>query len=321
MQQLLRVSISKKAALETDLTEDLPAIECDPSQLRQVLMNLVINASEALDDKTGSILIRTGVEQVHGAPLPEASFATDLTPGDYVFLEVSDNGCGMDRDTLSKIFDPFFTTKFVGRGLGLAAVSGIVRAHRGALRITSEPGRGSLFRILLRACSAPADPLPASPITPAMWRGSGTVLVADDEPAVRHVTGHMLKGLGFDVLPAADGEGAIAAFRNHLDKIVAIVLDLTMPHLSGEDTLREIRRLRPDVPVLLVSGFSEQEAMTRFCGQQASDFLAKPFKVEELREKMQAILMMADSQTGDTGTADTLSRQERHDSLRAASGI
>jgi CheY-like chemotaxis protein len=319
MQQLLRVSISKKAALETDLAEDLPAIECDPSQLRQVLMNLVINASEALEDKTGSILIRTGVEQVDGAP-PDASFATDLPPGDYVFLEVSDNGCGMDRETLSKIFDPFFTTKFVGRGLGLAAVSGIVRAHRGALRITSEPGRGSLFRILFRSCRAPADPLPAPYSAPALWRGSGTVLLADDEPAVRAVTSQMLKGLGFDVLPAADGQGAIAAFREHLDDIVAVVLDLTMPHMSGEDTLREIRRLRPDVPVLLVSGFSEQDVMTRFCGQAASDFLAKPFKVAELREKMQAVLTMADSQESDADATEVLPRQERHGAWRAASG-
>jgi PAS domain S-box-containing protein len=321
MQQLLRVSISKKAALDTDLAEELPAIECDPSQLRQVLMNLVINASEALDDKTGSILIRTGVEQVDGAPLPDASFATDLPPGDYVFLEVSDNGCGMDRETLSKIFDPFFTTKFIGRGLGLAAVSGIVRAHRGALRITSEPGRGSLFRILFRSCSAPADPLPALHTAPDRWRGSGTVLLADDEPAVRAVTGQMLKGLGFDVLSSADGEGAINTFRDHLDEIVAVVLDLTMPHRSGEDTLREIRRLRPDVPVLLVSGFSEQEAMSRFCGQAASDFLAKPFKVDELREKMQAILKMVDSPESYAGAAAALPRQDRHDDLRAASGL
>jgi PAS domain S-box-containing protein len=321
MQQLLRVSISKKAALETDLAEELPAIECDPSQLRQVLMNLVINASEALDDKTGSILVRTGVEQVDGAPLPDASFATDMPPGDYVFLEVSDNGCGMDRETLSKIFDPFFTTKFVGRGLGLAAVSGIVRAHRAALRITSEPGRGSLFRILFRACSAPAEPLPAPHAAPARWRGSGTVLVADDEPAVRDVTCQMLKGLGFDVLPAADGEGAIAAFREHLDEIAAVVLDLTMPRRSGEDTLREIRRLRPEVPVLLVSGFNEHEAMSRFCGQAASDFLAKPFKIEELQEKMQAILTMADSQQSGADGAEALPRLDRQGALRAASGL
>ena len=321
MHQLLRVSISKKAALELVLADELPAIECDQSQLRQVLMNLVINASEALDDKTGSILIRTGVEHLDDAPPPDASFATDLQPGDYVFLEVSDNGCGMDRETLSKIFDPFFTTKFVGRGLGLAAVSGIVRAHRAALRITSEPGRGSLFRILFRSCSEPADPVPASPAAPARWRGSGAVLVADDEPAVRDVTAQMLKGLGFDVIPATDGEGAIATFRDRLNEIVAVVLDLTMPHRSGEDTLREIRRLRPDVPVLLISGFSEHEAMARFCGQEASDFLAKPFKAEELREKMQAILTPADNQEIDEVAAEPLPRQERHGALRAASGV
>src|SRR5213083_2011343 len=143
-------------------------------------MNLVINASEALDDKTGSILIRTGVEQVDGAPLPDASFTTDMPPGHYVFLEVSDTGCGMDRETLSKIFDPFFTTKFIGRGLGLAAVSGIVRAHRGALHITSEPARGSTFRILLPCCGETPEPIPGPAVASVQWRGSGTVLLADD---------------------------------------------------------------------------------------------------------------------------------------------
>jgi CheY-like chemotaxis protein len=253
-------------------------------------MNLVINASEALEEKNGVICIRTGTLQADRDSLDEAALATDLAPGDYVFLEVSDTGCGMDRETLSRIFDPFFTTKFIGRGLGLAAVSGIVRAHGGALQITSEPARGSKFRILLPCCPEPAEPIHTPSPMRSQWQGQGTVLVADDEEGVRVVTTHMLKTFGFDVLQAADGEEAVALFREEFLRIVAVVLDLTMPRLSGEETLRQIRRIRPEAPVLLMSGFSEQDAMQRVCAQGASDFLAKPFKPEELREKMQAIL-------------------------------
>jgi len=290
MRQLLHISVSKKAVLEIEASGELPAIEADPSQIRQVLLNLVINASEALDEKNGLIRIRTGGLQADRSSLAEAALASDLAPGHYVFLEVSDTGCGMDRETLGKIFDPFFTTKFIGRGLGLAAVSGIVRAHRGALHITSEPARGSTFRILLPCCGQAPEPIPVPPSASVPWRGSGTVLLADDEEAVRLVTSHMLRSLGFEVILAANGQDAVASFRAQANDIVAVVLDLTMPRLSGEEALREIRRIRPEAPVLLMSGFSEQDAMKRCASQGASDFLPKPFKPEELRRKLQALL-------------------------------
>jgi len=308
MRQLLQISVSKKAVLEIDAAGDLPAIEADPSQIRQVLMNLVINASEALDEKNGVIWIRTGTIHADRDSLAEAAFATDLPAGDYVFLEVSDNGCGMDRETLSRIFDPFFTTKFIGRGLGLAAVSGIVRAHRGALHIASEPARGSTFRILLPCCPLSAEPIQDQPPTRIEWQGSGAVLVVDDEEGVRLVTSHMLKTLGFEVIEAADGQAAVATFREQSDKIVAVVLDLTMPQLSGEEALREIRRLRPDAPVLLMSGFSEPDAIQRSWAHGASDFLAKPFKPEELREKIRAILKRSGGE--DQGT-DAVSKHRQ----------
>ncbi len=290
MQQLLQLSISKKAVLEIEPATNLPAIEADPSQMRQVLMNLVINASEALQDNNGTIRIRTGSLHADRASLSDASIASDLAPGDCVFLEVSDTGCGMDRETLSKVLDPFFTTKFIGRGLGLAAVSGIVRAHHGALHIASEPGRGSTFRILLPSCGEAEEPIPVPTLPPARWRGSGTVLVADDEEGVRSVTSQMLKSFGFDVVLAVNGEEAIATFRQQAGEIVAVVLDLTMPRMSGEDTLRELRRMDPDVPVLIISGFSDHEMIQGLGGHHASDFLAKPFQPDELREKLRSIL-------------------------------
>lgn len=288
--QLLQLSISKKAVLEFEPSSTLPAIEADPSQIRQVVMNLVINASEALQDKNGTIRVRTGSLHADRASLADASIASELPPGDCVFLEVSDTGCGMDRETLSKVLDPFFTTKFIGRGLGLAAVSGIVRAHRGVLHITSEPGRGSTFRILLPSCGPAEQPTPVVAQATGRWRGSGTVLVADDEAGVRGVTIHMLQSFGFETLPAVDGEEAIQKFRDRAESIVAVVLDLTMPRKSGEETLRELRRIRPDVPVLLISGFSDQEMIEGLGGRNGTDFLAKPFKPEDLREKMRVIL-------------------------------
>lgn len=298
MEQLLQLSISKKATLEIESASRLPAIEADPSQIRQVLMNLVINASEALQDKNGTIRVRTGVLHADRASLSDASIASDLALGDCVFLEVSDTGCGMDRETLSKVLDPFFTTKFIGRGLGLAAVSGIVRAHRGALHIASEPGRGSTFRILLPSCGEIEEPVQAPAVPSSRWRGIGTVLVVDDEEGVRSITSHMLKSFGFDVLEAVNGEDAIATFRERAAEIVAVVLDLTMPRMSGEDTLRELRRLASDMPVLLISGFSDQQMIQGLGGHRTSDFLAKPFKPDELREKMRTILSVR--REGDT---------------------
>ncbi len=307
MRQLLQLSISKKAVLEIDAAPKLPAVEADPTQIRQVLMNMVINASEALGDKNGSIRIRTGLQHADAASLAGAYPSGDLPPGPYVFFDVTDTGCGMDGETISRIFDPFFTTKFTGRGLGLAAVSGIVRAHLGALRITSEPGRGSTFRVLLPSCEAPADPIaPPVPASPK-WRGSGTVLLADDEAAVRAVTSQMLKSFGFDVLPAVNGQEAITLFREHAGKIVAVILDLTMPHLSGEEALAEIRARQPDARVLVVSGFSDQDTLKRVGAQVGNNFLAKPFKPDELREKMQALLAVAGN--GEKSTAAASARR------------
>src|SRR5262249_11083191 len=290
MRQLLQVSISKKAALEVQAEERISAIEADPSQIRQVLLNLVINASEALEDPNGYLRLRTGLTRVEPVPRDEPSPLKELPAGEYVYVEVSDTGCGMDRETLGRIFDPFFTTKFIGRGLGLAAVSGIVRAHRGAWHITSEPGRGSTFRILFPSCGQESDPLALPMSSPTRWRGHGTVLVADDEEGVRAVTAQMLRSFGFDVRQACNGEEVIAILREQAESLTAIVLDLTMPRLSGEESLGIIHRLAPGLPVLLVSGCGDQELLRELCERAASDFLTQPFKLEELRAKMQAIV-------------------------------
>jgi len=290
MTQLLRISIAKKVILKFDLASNLPAIEADASQIRQVLMNLIINASEAIGEKSGVISLRTGIMRADRAYLSESYLAPELPEGDYVYLEVADSGCGMSPATKAKIFDPFFTTKFTGRGLGLAAVLGIVRGHKGALKVYSELNKGTTFKLLLPCAETGAAKMGSPDSSPRNWRGSGTILVVDDEDSVRTIAARMLELFGFSVLLAADGRQGLETYRIHQEKISAVVLDMTMPHLNGEELFREIRRIRSDAKVLLVSGYNEQDATDRFAGKGLDGFLQKPFKPDDLRDKLKTIL-------------------------------
>ena len=287
---LLHVSIGKSSALKYALATNLPAISADATQVRQIIMNLITNASEAIGDRSGVISIATGVMRADRAYLTEAFLSPNIPEGDYVFLEVSDNGSGMDAATRAKIFDPFFTTKFTGRGLGLAAVLGIVRGHHGALKVYSEPGQGTTFKLLLPCVDGPAEAAPELPFGDSTWRGSGTVLVVDDEETVRAMTSRMLKRIGFEVLVAKDGVEALEIFHRESARIVGVLLDLTMPVLDGNAAFTELRRLDSEVRVLLMSGFNEQDAVHRFAGKGLAGFIQKPFKPETLYEKMQGIL-------------------------------
>jgi CheY-like chemotaxis protein len=280
MLELLQVSISKKATLHLNLAKQLPAVLADAPQLHQVVMNLVLNASEAIGDQPGVIRICTGSRP----PGPEGS------ESGYVCLEVTDTGCGMDEATRARIFEPFFTTKFTGRGLGLAAVQGIVRGHKGAIEVESVPGRGSTFRLLLPAVREAVEPRQQALPSSQSWQGEGTVLVADDEGWVRDVTARLLRSLGFQVLLAQDGEEALTRWQAAADEVRLVLLDLTMPKLDGEETFRVLHLLRPDLPVVLMSGFSEHEAAGRFGGKGLAGFLAKPFRLADLAERVRAAL-------------------------------
>ena len=286
---LLQVSASKNAVVKYALAADLPAISADATQIRQIIMNLVINASEAIGEKSGLIGIATGIMHADRTYLSEAYMSPNIPEGDFVYLEISDNGSGMDAATRAKIFEPFFTTKFTGRGLGLAAVLGIVRGHHGALKVYSEPGKGTTFKLLLPAAKGPPDLPPEKPATVSTFRGSGTLLIVDDEDTVRITTSRMLERIGFDVLLARDGLEALELFHREGPKITGVLLDLTMPNLDGNATFTELRRLDPDVRVLLMSGFNEQDAVHRFAGKGLAGFIQKPFKTETLYEKLQAI--------------------------------
>jgi PAS domain S-box-containing protein len=264
------------------------AVEGDPTQLRQVAMNLITNASDACLGRPGEIAVTTGVVDLDAGSALGVGAEEPLPAGRYVFLEVTDTGCGMDAETLPRIFDPFFSTKRTGRGLGLAAVLGIVRGHRGAIRVTSEPGHGSSFQVLLPACDAPEPDAPAGVET---WRPGGTVLLVDDEEDVRRAAAAMLESLGFEVLEAEDGVSALQAFRRHADRVDLVLLDLTMPRLDGARTLRRMRALRPDVRVVVSSGYAEDDVRERFArGEPPAGYLRKPYGLDELRSVLGRVL-------------------------------
>ena len=282
MLHMLEVSISKKAILRVNLTQNLPSVEADATQLRQIIMNLVINASEAIGDKSGVIAITTGCMDCDHDYLKNVLLCENISEGLYLYLEIADSGCGMDSETMAKIFDPFFTTKFTGRGLGMAAVLGIVRGHKGAIKIYSEPGKGSSFKILLPASGKPEEIF--NLVTPDdNWRGGGHVLLVDDEETVLGVGAEMLKELGFEPITARDGRQALEQFRNN-SSILFVILDLTMPHMDGEQCFRELRQINPDVKVIISSGFNEQEVTQKFVGKGLAGFIQKPYKLSVLKE-------------------------------------
>jgi len=290
-EQLLHLSISKKTRLQLDLASGLAPVEADATQLRQVLMNLVINASESLEERAGSVRVRTGTAQLDAAAIAAMLHASDAAPGLFVTLEVTDEGCGMSAETLMKIFDPFYTTKFTGRGLGLAVVHGIFRTHKGALLVESTPGRGSSFRLHLPAAEVrvvPASsPAPASTAAP---HGSGVVLVADDEIAVRDTAAAILRHYGYTPVLAADGHEALARFRAEPEIFSAVLLDLTMPGLDGAEALGAMRALRPGLRGVIMSGFGQDETLNRLRHVGPAGFLHKPFLPDELAAKLAAAL-------------------------------
>jgi len=290
MAGLLKVSISKKVELKFDFDRNLPPVEADAAQLRQVIMNLIINASEAIGNEPGMVSVRTGAFRADSAFFAETYTRDNLSEGTYVYLEVADSGCGMDKATIGRIFDPFFTSKFTGRGLGLAAVLGIVRGHQGAVRVQSEPGQGTTIRVVFPVCAA-GKPAPAQePGSRSPAKASGKILVVDDETIICDVARRMLHSAGFEVLTAKNGREAVEIFEKQGSQIAGVLLDATMPQMDGLETFEKLRRIRPDVRVVLSSGYSKQEATQRFTGKGLTGFIQKPYRFDELVDKMNEVL-------------------------------
>jgi len=286
---LLEVAVPKSVRLETRLDPGLPPVDADVGQIQQVLMNLVINGAEAIGERGGAVTVATGTKAVSASD--ESAWRASgqpLAPGHYVLLEVRDDGPGMDADTVDRIFEPFFTTKFTGRGLGLAAVLGVVRGHRGALSVESAPGRGTVFRILFAPSSQAADLEAAAEVKPA--RRDLTLLLIDDEEVVRDMVGEVLEQEGVSVLRAEDGARGVALFREQRERIDLVLLDLSMPGLSGEETFGRLREIDPSVPVILSSGYDHDEARGRFGDGTPAGFIQKPYRPEQLMAEISRCL-------------------------------
>ena len=275
--------------LETRLESDLPNTEADSGQLQQVITNLLINAIEAIGDKPGRIDMVTDFIQLHDDDIRTLFQGQDLSPGRYISLQVSDNGCGMTPDTLQRIFEPFYSQKGAGRGLGLAAIRGIIRAHRGGITVESTMGEGTRFTILLPALQRPAlEPLPAKPQT--RLRSGTTVLVIDDETEVREVVRDMLSARGMEVLTAKDGFEALALYKKQSAVIDVILLDMAMPGMNGDEVLRHILEIQPDARVIVSSGFIEENIAAQFGNSKPAGFLYKPFTPDSLMERIGGVL-------------------------------
>jgi two-component system cell cycle sensor histidine kinase/response regulator CckA len=280
---LLKVAISKRAIFKVDLPRNLPGVRANATQIRQVVMNLITNASEALEEQEGVISLSVAEIRVPDAPGPGALY---LPEGSYIQLEIRDTGCGMTQETQAKIFDPFFTTKFTGRGLGLAAVQGIVRAHGGTMNVETARGKGARFTILLPSTAQPAEEVGgfSLPTSREGGNGIGTILLVEDEEPLRIAVAKMLRKGGFNVIEAGDGRAALDLFEAHQPAVDVVLLDMTLPRMSGREVFTELQRIRPDVKVILTTAYSEDTALLNVGEQRPWRFIRKPYSLAELAE-------------------------------------
>ena len=283
-----RSQISGHHDLRLDLDLNLPNVEADRTQIRQMLMELITNASEAIGSIPGTITLETGQIECHADYLAHNSIDTTLEPGLYIFLRITDNGCGIAESAKETLFDPFFSTKFTGRGLGLAAVKGIVSGHKGGIIVSSTLGESATFEILFPISYQ--TEVATKPKQQVKWSGENNILLVDDERAVRVAGEQMLKRLGFNVITAEDGKAGIKKFLRNQHSITCVILDLLMPNMAGEETFSELRKINNKIPIILSSGYDEYDVTALFAGKALSGFLQKPYGMAELQDKLQKIL-------------------------------
>lgn len=285
---MLAAAVSGNITFNVMLDKDLPPILADEDQIQQVIMNLVINAFEAVGSTDGSVTLANGVGEFDQKTLNSSRLEEKLPAGRYIWLCVSDSGCGMDAATRDRLFDPFFTTKFTGRGLGMSATLGIIRAHKGAILVESSPGSGTTIRVLFPVAKtvtggeASGVSVAAEAASPGI-RHYGTILIVDDEEMIRGICHEMVNELGFEALMADSGTEALRIVREMGERIDLVLLDHSMPGMDGVAVFRELRSIQPDIPVLLASGYSEEVVADSFKGLDPNAFIQKPFNLDRLR--------------------------------------
>ncbi|MDX8405934.1 MAG: response regulator [Mariprofundus sp.] len=287
MTRLMEVALHPQVVIRYDLHQELPPVDGDIAQIQQVVMNLMTNANEAIGEQGGMISFTTGIMHADQAYLSQTVTSETLPDGDYVFMEVSDNGCGMDEATRQKLFDPFFTTKFSGRGLGMSAILGIIQSHHGAIRVYSEKGKGTTFKVLLPASQQQLNPAANEAI---VWHAEGTILVVDDEITIRETASAMLEDMGFDIVAVGNGKEAVALYQLRQQEITAILLDMTMPKMDGRACMAELMRINPDVKVIMSSGYSEEHTGEQLNDMQPAGFIQKPYSPDRLYRIMRHCL-------------------------------
>jgi PAS domain S-box-containing protein len=286
---LIETAIPRRTEISLDLHEELPLLEADRGQIQQVIMNLVINAAESLGDKGGQVHLTTALQTLSASNETEFIGGDRLTPGDYIVLEVHDDGKGMTKSTIDRIFDPFFTTKASGHGLGLSATLGIIRTHNGGIQVESTTGQGSTFRIFFPASTKQEGRYPTNSFTPPQI--SGRVLIIDDEAPVRRVAADMLHVLGMETIVAVGGQEGLDIYLTEASNIDIVLLDMKMPGMDGEETFRRLRAFNPVAKVILATGYSETDDLGSFTDQNTVEFLRKPFALSALAEKIQTVLL------------------------------
>jgi signal transduction histidine kinase/CheY-like chemotaxis protein len=292
MVTMLKATIRQNVVLRLNLPADTPIIKGDDNQIRQVVMNLIINASEAIGEAQGEIRISLARAEIREGQSDKDHLDLTIAPGTYVCLEVHDNGSGMDDETKQRLFEPFYTTKFSGRGLGMSATLGIITAHKGALQFSSELGKGTTFKVFLPiSLNVPAENHPAKHVASSVpWQGGGTILLAEDDEQVRSLTKIMLEELGFAVIEAADGKTALELYRKNAAEISLVITDIGMPVIDGFTLFRELKMIKPDLPIIISSGFGDISVTTRIPREEIAGLVCKPFKFDHLREVMKSAL-------------------------------
>ena len=291
MSRLMRASVSSRIRLGVQLDEKLPMIEGDVSQIKQVILNFIVNSADAIGVQDGQIKISTFRRVLNRKKLGVLYNGTHMDEGEYVVLEVKDSGCGMSESLQKKIFDPFVTTKTTGSGLGLSAVLGIIKAHLGGLEVHSEEGKGTVFRVFFPMSGfIKTTTIVIATGEMGTWDGAGLILVVDDDATVRDVVAAFAEKLNLDVMYAEDGRSGVDMFRQYHHKLQVVMMDMTMPRLGGLDAMREMREINPDVPIVLMSGYAESEALSVTSGEQADAFVQKPFRFKTVKKALYQVM-------------------------------